>query len=503
MKEHSEFFTGHTYQQLLKLFQASGIRYNRRVFCNRNLRMEKIRAIGLDMDYTLAIYTRAFDELAFRLALDRLVERHGFPRETLQFQYDPDFSIRGLVVDLKLGNLFKMDRHRHVSRAFHGTRNIPIEERMERYRKKPIHLSRPQYYLVDTLFALPETHMFAQLVDLLDRTGMGDPRHYEEGFRSIRSAVDEIHQDGTLKSLVMKDLGRYVVQDPDIAATLQHFLAPGKKCFLLTNSEWDYTQAVMSYLLDGVGGRGTRWFDHFDTIVAAANKPSFFTRTAPPAAERGAPAECAGKVFRSGSIAHMEQRLGCAGDQILYIGDHIYGDMLKSKRTSSWRTTMIIPEMESELDGVEAVREELFKFDRLFRRREQASVETNYQQRLLNSLMVLQEFLADAPPGALQPAHNTGALAAAAALAEGNVRDVKASLSRIEDDLSATVKRIHAPFNKRWGMLFKEGTVHSVFGEQTEQYACTYTSRFSNFLAYSPNHYFRTGRDVLAHEREV
>ena len=37
--------------------------YPRRIFCNRNLRMDRIRFIGFDMDYTLARYTEPMEHL--------------------------------------------------------------------------------------------------------------------------------------------------------------------------------------------------------------------------------------------------------------------------------------------------------------------------------------------------------------------------------------------------------------------------------------------------------
>jgi 5' nucleotidase family len=38
------------------------------------------------------------------------------------------------------------------------------------------------------------------------------------------------------------------------------------------------------------------------------------------------------------------------GLQVLYVGDHIYGDILRSKKTLGWRTMLVVPELESELE---------------------------------------------------------------------------------------------------------------------------------------------------------
>ena len=59
------------------------------VFCNRELRLDGIRAIGFDMDYTLAQYQQpAFDKLAFDGAKEKLVTALGYPKEVLNFEYD-------------------------------------------------------------------------------------------------------------------------------------------------------------------------------------------------------------------------------------------------------------------------------------------------------------------------------------------------------------------------------------------------------------------------------
>ena len=48
------------------------------VFCNRELKMENLKAIGFDMDYTLARYQQpAFDKLAFDGAKEKLVAKLG------------------------------------------------------------------------------------------------------------------------------------------------------------------------------------------------------------------------------------------------------------------------------------------------------------------------------------------------------------------------------------------------------------------------------------------
>lgn len=64
------------------------------VFCNRDLKLSGIRAIGFDMDYTLAQYRQPeFDKLAFDGAKQKLFDALGYPKEVLDFQYDHSVSM--------------------------------------------------------------------------------------------------------------------------------------------------------------------------------------------------------------------------------------------------------------------------------------------------------------------------------------------------------------------------------------------------------------------------
>ena len=73
------------------------------IFCNRAINMENIRAVGFDMDYTLAIYRqKEMDKLSVRAIVDKLVKR-GYPEWIRDVDYPIDFPIRGVLIDKKLG----------------------------------------------------------------------------------------------------------------------------------------------------------------------------------------------------------------------------------------------------------------------------------------------------------------------------------------------------------------------------------------------------------------
>src|SRR5262249_41012876 len=92
-------------------------------------------------------------------------------------------------------------------------------------------------------------------------------------------------------------------------------------------------------------------------------------------------------------------------------------------------------------------------------------------------------------------------------LFEHSKKTAKDNLDRLRFELKATLqahsqlrRKIDLRFNPMWGALFKERTENSRFGQQVEDYACIYTSRVSNFLAYSPLQYFRSQREHMPHE---
>ena len=60
------------------------------------------------------------------------------------------------------------------------------------------------------------------------------------------------------------------------------------------------------------------------------------------------------KAYQGGSYRHLHSMLGVSsGAQVLYVGDHIYGDILRSKKTLGWRTMLVVPELAHEMECLE------------------------------------------------------------------------------------------------------------------------------------------------------
>lgn len=54
-------------------------------------------------------------------------------------------------------------------------------------------------------------------------------------------------------------------------------------------------------------------------------------------------------VSLSGSSDIICDLLDVKGKEILYVGDHIFGDILKSKKHQGWKTFLVVPELTKEL----------------------------------------------------------------------------------------------------------------------------------------------------------
>ncbi|MEP7028118.1 MAG: HAD-IG family 5'-nucleotidase [Candidatus Eisenbacteria bacterium] len=515
-----------------------------RVFVNRNLRFSQIGAIGFDLDHTLAHYDALpIEKLAFDQTKRKLVEKKGYPREVLRFRYDPEFVVRGLVVDKARGNLIKMDYFRYVGRATHGTRRMDSEERARTYNERPGRFSGEQFVSVDTLFHLPEVHLYLLLIDWFEATGQTPD--FLALYNDVREMIDEAHRDGTLKSIITRNVGNFVRRDAELPVLLDEFRRAGKKLFLLTNSDHAYSNALLTHLLeDRKGGRS--WERFFDLLVYDARKPAFFVGGATVAPPQEAPSATGVPSYTGGGALHLESRLGVSGDGILYFGDHTYGDILRSKKSLGWRTAMIVPEVMREVEVTQGLARQYTALERLAHEHDQLEVdkaalgrewrklaaglageegENGFAVHLLGIYDPLAQGAAHSPQAGNSEAELPARLKA---LIEGSGsgpggrrtrgdRRRSARLRKLEElaqgisdldhraaSLSGRIRSLHrrvdAEYNPSWGSIFREGSEASRFSDQLKDFACVYTGNVSNFLHYPWNYYFQSPMNRMPHD---
>jgi 5'-nucleotidase len=472
----------------------------RQIFVNRNLRLDKIELIGFDMDYTLAVYhKRRSEELAYELTLARLISERGYPADIGSIRYDPSFVVRGLVIDKERGNILKADRYSYVGRCYHGRRLLTSEQRQALYRSEKVRLGTDRYAWMDTLFALPEACLYAYIIDLLESSGR--TVDYRKLYEDIRAMIDSVHRDGSLKTELKKEIDHYIVKDPELGPALHKLRSAGKKLFLATNSHWDYTDAVMTHLLEGVLPEYPQWERYFDYVVVGASKPLFFSESHPfleldagGAAIGETRSIERGKRYQGGNLTDFETSVGITGERVLYVGDHIYGDILHSRKHSLWRTCLVVEELEDEIahglrraDDVRALHDGEAERGRL-------DDELNHLKLVASGLerRLEKRDLTPADRASLDERFRTTKV---------ELERVRRALKQLAQEVVAREEALESSFNPYWGFVFKEGAENSRFGEQVENYACLYTSRVSNFLFYSPMQYFRSPRELMPHER--
>ncbi|KAG8574580.1 hypothetical protein GDO81_009231 [Engystomops pustulosus] len=456
--------------------------YHHRIFVNRSLCMEKIKCYGFDMDYTLAMYRSPdYEELGFELLLDRLVSI-GYPHEILEYKYDPSFPTRGLVFDTLYGNLLKVDSNGNVLVCTHGFRVLKGVEVWCKYPNKFIQRDdTKRYHVLNTLFNLSETYLYACLVDFFTDC----PRYvnYDTGYRhgnlfmsfksmfqDVRDAMDYTHDSGVLKEKTLKDLNKYVLRDEGIPLLLNRLREVGK-VFLATNSDYKYTNAIMSFLFDdGIEDKydpkKKTWRSYFDLIVVDTRKPLFFAEGTVLrqvntdngklriGTYTGRHQHCA--VYSGGSSDIVCDLLGVKGKDILYVGDHIFGDILKSKKRQGWRTFLVVPELAKELNT------------------------WTEKSDLFNELKGLDIFL-----GQLHEHMDSES-------EQPNISSIQKQIQKITHEMDMCYGKM--------GSLFRSGSRQTLFSSQLMRYADLYAASFLNLLYYPLSYVFRALPVLMPHE---
>ncbi|XP_013192936.1 cytosolic purine 5'-nucleotidase isoform X2 [Amyelois transitella] len=457
-----------------------------RIFVNRSLHLENVKFYGFDMDYTLAEYkSPQYETLGFNLTKERLVSK-GYPREILEFEYDPSFPVRGLWFDTLYGNLLKVDAYGNILVCVHGFEFLKHSQVYELYPNKFLTLDESRVYVLNTLFNLPETYLIACLIDFFtnspqytrEKTGVrcGDlAMSFRSIFQDVRSAVDYVHIHGDLKKKTIENLDLYLKKDERLPMFLSRITESGAKLFILTNSDYNFTDKIMNYLFDFPHGAKPEdphrnWKTYFDWIVVDAKKPLFFgegttlrqvdTRTGALKMGHHVGPLHEKHVYSGGSCDVFTELIGAKGKDVLYIGDHIFGDILKSKKIGGWRTFLIVPELVQELH-----------------------VWTD-KCSLFAQLQTLDVQLGDM------------------------YKDLDSSTKEKPDisKLRMAIRDVTHKMDLAYGMLgslFRSGSRQTFFSSQVVRYADLYAASFLNLMYYPFCYMFRAPAMLMPHESTV
>jgi len=347
---------------------------------------------------------------------------------------------------------------------------------------------------LNTLFSLSEACIYAQLVDLLDAGQLPGPMGYSDLYDMVRRTLDAAHMAGKLKAEIVAHPERYVLPDPETALALMDQRGAGKKLLLITNSEWAYTVPMMHAAFDPYLPKGMTWRELFDVVIVSARKPEFFTTRSPlfEVVESNTEALLrphsgplkAGRPYFGGSALELERHLGLSGDEILYVGDHMFGDVHVSKNVLRWRTALILRELEDEVRAVAAFRATEAKLAEKMVKKEHLEAESCQLRVELQRRRLQYGSRTQVPEEQL--------LARQAA--------IRTELDALDAELGPMARAATELSNPHWGLLTRAGNDKSHLARQVERYADIYTSRVSNFLFATPFVYLRSPRGSLPHD---
>lgn len=450
------------------------------VHVNRTLNLKKIRHIGLDMDHTLIRYkSMNFERLSHSKIVEKLAKR-GYPEGVRKLQFDDTFAIRGLVIDRNKGNLLKLNRYTAIRASYHGMKPLDFKMHQKIYRSTYIDLSNSDYMAVDTFFSYSLAVAYSQIVDLKDANPNDAYPSYAQIADDVLDALDEAHRDGSLKDEVKKNLDQYIIKDPAIVAGLEKFKKHGKKIFILTNSDFYYTKLLLDYAITPFLKDHKTWLELFEYVITFAQKPRFFYENARflhvnPAdgTMTNVNDKLSPGVYQGGNAKQFTKELTLEGDDILYIGDHIYGDILRLKKDCNWRTAMVLEELEEEVSNNRKAEPINAEIEVLMKRKEP-----------------LEDELTDLMTRKIEDGK----------IDEDKVETLQRSISEIDAQISALIKKQQTMYNPNWGQLMRAGNEESYLAYQIDRYACVYMPKLTDLLEMSPRTYFRAPRRPLAHE---
>lgn len=457
---------------------------NQKVFVNRILNMKKIKFIGLDMDHTLIRYnTKNFETLVYKLAVEKLINNKNYPEDIRKFKFNFNDTIRGLIIDSKNGNILKLSRYAAIRESYHGTKAINFAEQKKIYRSVYVDLKDPNYIAIDTSFSIAFCVLYSQLIDLKDEYPNELP-NYSGIALDVLNVVDEVHADGSLKEYITQDLDTYVIKDKEVVTGLKRYIRHGKKIFLLTNSEYHYTNLLLEHAINPFMEEGESWRDLFEYVITLAHKPRFFYDnlrflSINPEDEKMSNTYGAitPGIYQGGSARKFTEDLEISGDEILYIGDHIYGDILRLKKDCNWRTALVVEELGEEIAS----------------QRKALPIEKKIVEAMEIKKGLEQQYID------LYTRH----IEEGAKKYEEEVSHLQNQISALDIQITKLIKEQRTFYNAHWGRVFRTGAEESYFAYQVDRFACIYMEKLADLLEHSPITYFRANRRLLAHDIDI
>jgi DNA polymerase III alpha subunit (gram-positive type) len=179
-------------------------------------------------------------------------------------------------------------------------------------------------------------------------------------------------------------------------------------------------------------------------------------------------------IYQGGNAQHIQKSSGLSGEQILYLGDHIYGDVLQIKKTCNWRTALVIDELIEEIEALE----------------KSSALSTE-----INALMAEKIQLEKKLDAIFDREIEKGKIPD-----KEKIQEHFQKIEKVDKKIGKLIRAHSQHFNPYWGETMRAGVEPSRLAGQIEKYACIYMAKISDFSDYSPRTYYRPRKKMLPHE---
>ena len=278
-----------------------------------------------------------------------------------------------------------------------------------------------------------------------------------------------------------KNIEQFIIQDPEGVALFERYKRYGKKLLVITNSDFNYTKLLLDYTINPFLKEHKDWSELFEITITRSAKPRFFTTRTPFLSvdpSTGFMTNADGKItkgiYQGGFAGKLQKDLGLEGDEILYLGDHIYGDVVSIKKTFNWRTALVLDPLKEEIEAIKKCAPIQMEIDK------QMAIKESLELKL-NDLDIRKTEL-----------HEN--------VSKDELNKYFTEIDKINSTISELLDQHRKYFNPFWGEMMRAGLEESRFADQVEKYACIYMTKVSDLISYSPRTYFRPFRRTLPHE---
>ncbi|XP_028411756.1 5'-nucleotidase domain-containing protein 1-like isoform X2 [Dendronephthya gigantea] len=288
-------------------------------------------------------------------------------------------NTRGLILDADKGDFVKVGNDGKVIRASHGTSIMDDAKMTEEYgekrqwspfesflggmKKKGNFLRSATFRMFENFFDMPAMLLCARLIDIMDTQDTGKEKYkliWPDVLSSLIVNFDYSSfgdNKGYFYPALKADIAKYIKPtSKKLKEWLKKLRNNGKKVFLITNSQADFSMFVLENAF------GADWRSYFDVAISRAEKPGFF-RDKNPFVEvvnrvNGKdPIQSleADKYYALGNSSELEEYLckltGKTEMKILFFGDSLLSDVYPPKCFANWQTVALLEELELEIDN--------------------------------------------------------------------------------------------------------------------------------------------------------